>query len=396
MSDDVVVRWRGLDEAVEDARRQLEHPGKLEAEFYQVILYRKGDFFRRHRDAKKSRGHVATLSVDLGNALPDEMHWKLRGGGHTIVFDGNTAWDSQGPGSWCCWYNSDLHEIQPCDDTRVVAVYNVCEEEDDDDASDDDVDKNDRTPAVVNVDVQEGLAEARRLAAEHNFRYAGVLLDNVYSFDGAASLAIDRLRGKDQVVADALAGALGQSGGIVVVPARPVSVVCDKVVYHNNEPYETDEVLTHVRIAAAVEPYNPETSWPEEHKEFEEKLRAFEARYGGDFKASNFAGIELDYSFPFFSVPFRDTAWAHDVGDKAELALALADPSDADEDLWGNAATFSVYRYQQAALLVDLVARDADEATSAAADFCAWQRGEAPPADKTPPSYPRDTRISYY
>ena len=139
-----------------------------------------------------------------------------------------------------------------------------------------------------------------------------------------------------------------------------------------------------------------EDYWDDEYDDFCVKERAFEARYGGDFDSTNFGNFAYDHSncFPFFSVPFRDTVWAHDVEDKAVTFLALDRHRRLDTGLWGNGGYFRVYRYQQAALLVDLVARDPDDATRAAKAFCAWQRGEAPPApDETPPSYPEDTHM---
>ena len=129
-------------------------------------------------------------------------------------------------------------------DTRVVAVYNVYDD-DDDGTEDAGADLEKQTGSEP--EVERGLAEARGLAAEHGFRYAGVLTDHTYSFDGGASLAIDRLRGKDRVVADAVARALGVER-VVVVPASPLSVVDEDEMFRPvTKYYDEYEVLGTVR-----------------------------------------------------------------------------------------------------------------------------------------------------
>ena len=383
VSEDVVVDWPDLDEAVEEAGRQLGTKRTLTGRFHQLILYQEGDFFRRHRDAKKGQNHVATLSVDLGNALPREGHWEFNDGGHRIDFD-DSSWTSDGPGSWCCWYNSDFHEIRPCDDTRIVAIYNVYEEEE--------KESDGTMEATTNVGLQDALAEAQGLAAEYGFRYAGVLMEHTYSFDGAESLAIESLRGRDRVIAEALAAA-AHSDRLTAVPAHALAVTLlgpDYLRYRGYYSPSPPGPLRRLRIAAAVEEFYPSTR--DASSECMDKMRTFSARYGGAFDPGQFANIDYDDFFPLFSVPFRDTVWTHAGDSRAVRLLRMKDPNRAHENLWGNEAQFSIYSYRQTALLVDLLAVDADEAHRAAADFYVWQqrRSSSPPVGNDPIWYAAD------
>jgi hypothetical protein len=59
----VRVEWDGLEHAAREAARTLLPGAKFRAELHDVLVYREGDFFVRHRDAVKGTGHIATLSA---------------------------------------------------------------------------------------------------------------------------------------------------------------------------------------------------------------------------------------------------------------------------------------------------------------------------------------------
>lgn len=44
-------------------------PGELHAELYKLLVYRRGDFFKPHRDSEKDDGMVASLIIVLPNAF---------------------------------------------------------------------------------------------------------------------------------------------------------------------------------------------------------------------------------------------------------------------------------------------------------------------------------------
>uniref|UniRef100_A0A0G4HK88 Prolyl 4-hydroxylase alpha subunit Fe(2+) 2OG dioxygenase domain-containing protein n=1 Tax=Chromera velia CCMP2878 TaxID=1169474 RepID=A0A0G4HK88_9ALVE len=171
----VEVNFEGLQEALDEVQRKLAPFSSLSAEFYKLLVYRQGDFFKPHRDSKKGDGHILTLAVDcgcecrggtlkfLGGQLlnrkeygegdeedESEEEWveeededgkdaeqetqfgeggapataaaaatgdvkACKGGGiERLSTSGETGeqWMSGGRGgSWCCWINSVFHEV---------------------------------------------------------------------------------------------------------------------------------------------------------------------------------------------------------------------------------------------------------------------------------------------
>ena len=344
---------------------------------------------------------VATMSVDLGRLMdrkpwyPDELYDPYGDadlGGHGVTFfDGDDEkdnfWCSDGPGSWCSWYNSAYHEIQPCDGRRVTVVYNLYEK-----LPGDGDEIIERSSSLEEEEegklVVRGLDEARDLATEQGFRYAGVLLDHTYSFDETGnSLRLDALRGRDRVVADAFKAALlGDEGLLTVVPAEVlVAMNSEDTRDEMDAPFE----MRAVRIAAKVERYGVTYfNSKGDSDDYWAAKDAFKAKYGGDFDP-RFCSVELDCGIPTFSVPFRDTMWIHHLDSRAvrlrrsfqARLLRRRSPDDLDHELWGNAARIDIFRYRDAALLVDLLGhRDPDDARHAATAFRSWTRDGCRPS----------------
>ena len=389
MTDAVGVDWPGLATAVRDAGKGLYPDGgkRFEARFHQVITYSRGDFFHRHRDAKKSVDHVATLVVDAGD---------LSGTGlapHVVSFDNGedpprtvygqvkdedkTTWMSVCAGSWCAWHCSEFHEIPRVTSPRVVVVYNLCLGDDDDDdhqeANDDRETSTSRwshlgddawrliagfagAPAAARfretssgavsavspyflrvTDCEAAVKEARRTARVHGFRYAGCLLEHAYSLDGVPTLGLGNLRGRDAQVVDILTTVLGTGLCLKVVPAELLV-----------ESYKEDDGAAYtVRIAETVTEVE-DVDWEE-------------MDYDGDPQEHFgynpfFHHSECDADM-FISKPFRDVVWC-DTRDSSVVEYRPKDPDAAFEDLWGNAAQFDIFCYKDVALLIDLIGSD--------------------------------------
>jgi len=130
--DGSAFHWPGQAQALEELREQAMPwlpPGSLEASFHSIICYRRGDFFRWHRDSMKSANHVMTLSVDCTpppeEAAGDEADSdaaKDLPQGATIKFvepterkfSGPLEWASSGRGRWAAWHNTVFHEVSEC------------------------------------------------------------------------------------------------------------------------------------------------------------------------------------------------------------------------------------------------------------------------------------------
>jgi hypothetical protein len=154
------VEWPQLAAVLEEVSRGLVHGRPLRAEPYKVLVYQEGDFFRWHRDSKKSENHVLTLCVDLGletcegGALLFRPDWTREGrgtdddvedDGHDLFgegrllgryppLEGNAArgseecsWNSGGrAGAYACWYATQMHGVGMVrDGRRAVVLYNV-------------------------------------------------------------------------------------------------------------------------------------------------------------------------------------------------------------------------------------------------------------------------------
>uniref|UniRef100_A0A0G4IBY5 Prolyl 4-hydroxylase alpha subunit Fe(2+) 2OG dioxygenase domain-containing protein n=1 Tax=Chromera velia CCMP2878 TaxID=1169474 RepID=A0A0G4IBY5_9ALVE len=66
-SSDVTVEFSSLHKVLCEVKETLTPFGSLSAEFMKVIVYREGDFFKAHKDAKKGDSHVLALAVDCGS-----------------------------------------------------------------------------------------------------------------------------------------------------------------------------------------------------------------------------------------------------------------------------------------------------------------------------------------
>uniref|UniRef100_A0A0G4G294 Fe2OG dioxygenase domain-containing protein n=1 Tax=Chromera velia CCMP2878 TaxID=1169474 RepID=A0A0G4G294_9ALVE len=64
---DVEVSFPGIDRVLRQVESTLTPFSRLSADFYQLLVYRPGDFFVSHRDTKKSEDHILTLAVDCGS-----------------------------------------------------------------------------------------------------------------------------------------------------------------------------------------------------------------------------------------------------------------------------------------------------------------------------------------
>ncbi|CAE7945201.1 unnamed protein product, partial [Symbiodinium sp. KB8] len=159
----VKVEWPELPEVLNEVERKLLPDTILRAEFDKLLVYRPRDFFKGHRDSKRSDNHVATLIAIAG--CPHK--------GGAVVFreaDEEVALWEGGCGSWCCWLTSSKHEIQPIlEGHRIVATYKV-------------------------------LAELKTLLQEKRLRDAGFLLHHDYSFDGRPHMDFRRLVGRDRTL----------------------------------------------------------------------------------------------------------------------------------------------------------------------------------------------------
>ena len=62
----VKVEWPELPDVLNEVERKLLPDTILRAEFDKLLVYRPGDFFKGHRDSKRSDNHVATLIAIAG------------------------------------------------------------------------------------------------------------------------------------------------------------------------------------------------------------------------------------------------------------------------------------------------------------------------------------------
>lgn len=135
----VTVAWEsdGLQQMVSHIQQTMCPHWELGAELHDVLVYRKGDHFRPHKDARKLPFHVATVVVGVSGITSgkrakkkDDDGLSCRGG--DLVFPESTTsggadrWTCTGGGSWCAWFIETLHEVEDVKaGHRVVAVYNL-------------------------------------------------------------------------------------------------------------------------------------------------------------------------------------------------------------------------------------------------------------------------------
>ncbi|CUI15360.1 Hypothetical protein, putative [Bodo saltans] len=117
-ADRVSVEWPALSEAVEDCAAHLGLGSGVTAQLHDVLVYRPGDFFKRHVDSIKHPHHRATLVLDTG--LPAAPFV----GGVLHVED--KSWVSCGAGSYAAWHTNAEHYVtELASGHRVVAMYNL-------------------------------------------------------------------------------------------------------------------------------------------------------------------------------------------------------------------------------------------------------------------------------
>ncbi|CAE7553028.1 unnamed protein product [Symbiodinium sp. CCMP2592] len=353
---EVVVEWPDLPEVLNKVETELLPDTILRAEFDKLLIYRPGDFFKGHRDSKRSDNHVATLIAIAG--CPH------RGG--AVVFqeaDAEVAiWDG-GCGSWCCWLTSSKHEIRPIlEGHRIVATYKVF-------AEPRSTTRGDQNATALAGRLRECIPALETVLQEKHLRDVGFLLHHEYSFDGRPQLDFWRLVGRDRALWLAL-----ESLGLEL-QVREVKLLHE--FYPEN--YDTGEAVpVHLRcrVAEAV------TKLTIDYGPWEWLLSDPEADVWGDAEtrvqltkeaASLFgvkelrAGDALDVLQRFPGTDWDDP----DIGfwpvmgclwcisrDRLLQRFRTSDPDGVEEELWGNAGTFSIYWYKAAVLVARIRADD--------------------------------------
>eukprot|EP00439_Symbiodinium_sp_Y106_P055595 s4789_g7.t1 len=354
---EVVVEWPDLPEVLKKVETELLPDTILRAEFDKLLVYRPGDFFKGHRDSKRSDNHVATLIAIAG--CPH------RGG--AVVFqeaDAEVAlWDG-GCGSWCCWLTSSKHEIRPIlEGHRIVATYKVFAE------------PRSTTPGDQNVialadRLHECIPALETLLQEKHLRDVGFLLHHEYSFDGRPQLDFWRLVGRDRALWLAL-----ESLGLEL-QVREVKLLHEFF----PENYDTGEAVpVHLqcRVAEAVSklsidygPWEWLLSDPEEAdvwgdaekrvqltKEAAALFGVKELRAGDALEVlKGFPGIDWDDPDIGFW-PVMGCLWCIS-RDRLLQRFRTSDPDGGAENLWGNAGTFSIYWYKAAVLVARIRSDD--------------------------------------
>ena len=122
-ADVVRVEWAALDATLATIHGALRSGvrSRLTAHLHDVLLYRPGDFFVKHRDSLKSPRHLLTMSVIVALSGCGEATGEVQF--PTL----STTWQGRAGGNWCAWYTSEEHAVAPLtgDGHRVVATYIV-------------------------------------------------------------------------------------------------------------------------------------------------------------------------------------------------------------------------------------------------------------------------------
>ena len=351
-TEEVAVQWPGLVGVLQEVQERLLPGTTLRAEFDKLLVYRPGDFFKGHKDSKRCDDHVATLI-----AVTDCPHT-----GGEIVFqdaDPETARWEEGAGSWCCWLSSSKHEILPITEGhRIVAAYKILAEP----CSPSPADQN-----VVQLAwrLHECMPELKTLLEEKHLCDLGFLLHHDYSFDGKPLLDLWRLVGRDR----ALRLALEFLGFDMQV--REVKLVHE---FYPQHPVEEDGTPVHLQCRVASEvaqlsiDFGPwewllddsaadDDIWGDPEKKI--KLSPAAAEFYGVEELRRGDALEVLKGFPGTDVDDPDRGYWPVMGclwctspDKVLERFRSGSPEGTEEDLWGNAGTFSVYWYKTAALVV--------------------------------------------
>eukprot|EP01124_Arcella_intermedia_P022941 TRINITY_DN3534_c0_g1_i1.p1 TRINITY_DN3534_c0_g1~~TRINITY_DN3534_c0_g1_i1.p1 ORF type:complete len:417 (-),score=112.29 TRINITY_DN3534_c0_g1_i1:301-1551(-) len=126
-TDKVLVEWDQLGEVLNEIQNKLSLDKKLKAQFYKLLLYTEGDFFKTHRDTKRADNHIMTLAVDCGDL---DTYNPLEGGELVLYGDSKKEITWPSTGQWAAWYTQIYHHINPVTSgTRIVAIYNILEEQ---------------------------------------------------------------------------------------------------------------------------------------------------------------------------------------------------------------------------------------------------------------------------
>ena len=98
-------------------------PTQVEAEFYKLLIYDEGAFFRAHRDSEKAGGMFGTLVVSLPSShTGGQLH--IRHAGRETVFD--LACSDPGEIRFAAFYADCEHEVLPVTSGhRVCLIYNL-------------------------------------------------------------------------------------------------------------------------------------------------------------------------------------------------------------------------------------------------------------------------------
>lgn len=98
-------------------------PDNVRAEFYKLLIYEEGAFFKPHKDSEKTPGMFATMVISLPSLHQGgDVVVTLREESKTLATATHSAWKS----SALAWYADVTHEVRPVEKgTRVVLTYNL-------------------------------------------------------------------------------------------------------------------------------------------------------------------------------------------------------------------------------------------------------------------------------
>lgn len=345
----VKVEWPELPEVLNEVERKLLPDTILRAEFDKLLVYRPGDFFKGHRDSKRSDNHVATLIAIAG--CPHK--------GGAVVFreaDEEVALWEGGCGSWCCWLTSSKHEIQPIlEGHRIVATYKVLAEP----GSTISVDPN----AVALAErLNECIPELKTLLQEKRLRDAGFLLHHDYSFDGRPHMDFRRLVGRDRTLWLALE-LLG-----LELQVREVKLVHEVLDNDDGEPtqrkcrvaeevqYVDGHPLDWLLLDDEQDLWSDGELRVELTKDAADFFRVKKLRAADAHKVVFFARTDWDDAHVGFW-PVMGCLWCIS-RDKLLHKFRSSSFEGVEDELWGNEGTFSIYWYKAAALMARIRADD--------------------------------------
>lgn len=393
---DVTVDWPDLDRVLQTCASRLCPHLKLQARFYKLLLYQKGDFFYRHVDSKRDDNHLLTLVVNCSSAPCNGGQVCFGEYEHQRSSREEVRWASTSAGDWCCWLTSEPHRVEEISQGhRVVATFDVfaypgqqvnsleessltIEESTNKwvkilaltervNASMDSMSQTTRTCRALcrsigsTTDMFTQLLNHPQLSIELK-RFGsvelGFLLRHKYSFPENEAFPSHHLIGRDSLLFRALQTL--QEGEPRVVDCTVCCELVDDANWRSTPTRQLSQasrrgLFRRGRIARGINDV-PESEWdyysaedviPVEH-EFQEfaggpTLTGEEANFL--WKTAN----ELDPTGrPIWKVwPFRGVCWICEQDDLMKHFVA----EQSMEDLWGNAAQFGLYAYRHAALL---------------------------------------------